>query len=235
MSLNRALADVDSGQLRDPVEPRAARRDYLDRWLAEHGPRIEPGTLRRLPDDVRRRIKPVLGHKRLDRITTEDVRSLRPAKRCTSARTTKLRAQDDQQHPRHAASRARARARRRPDPVQPGFERRPARPAQAPRAAPRDGLPAHPRDPAVPRRLLARLPAAGRGADRRRRPDREALALTWGDIDWQGAAIVIARASKRTGTGSTKGDRSARVEIGPRLLKLLEDHARRPSRAARRR
>ena len=51
----------------------------------------------------------------------------------------------------------------------------------------------------------------------------KALALEWGDVDWRSSAIVVTRARKRNATGSTKGDRARRVEIGPRLLGLLGD------------
>jgi integrase len=51
----------------------------------------------------------------------------------------------------------------------------------------------------------------------------EALALEWGDVDWRSSAVVVVRARKRNMTGSTKGDRARRVEIGPRLLSVLAD------------
>jgi integrase len=57
----------------------------------------------------------------------------------------------------------------------------------------------------------------------------EALALEWGDVDWRSSAVVAVRARKRNMTGSTKGDRARRVEIGPRLLGVLAD--RRAARA----
>ena len=51
----------------------------------------------------------------------------------------------------------------------------------------------------------------------------EAVSLTWGDIDWRSGAIIVNRSRKHAETGSTKSDRSRRVEIGPRLLSLLGD------------
>jgi integrase len=51
----------------------------------------------------------------------------------------------------------------------------------------------------------------------------ELLALRWDDVDWRGAAIVIGRAVKADGVGSTKGDETGRrVDVGPRLAAACE-------------
>ena len=53
----------------------------------------------------------------------------------------------------------------------------------------------------------------------------ELLALRWDDVDWRGGAIVIGRAVKADGVGSTKGDETGRrVDVGPRLAAALGDH-----------
>lgn len=56
----------------------------------------------------------------------------------------------------------------------------------------------------------------------------ELVALEWGDIDWHGSAVIVRRALKRDGIGSTKGDETGRrVDMGPRLTEALRDlHAR---------
>ena len=72
-ALTTALADVDAGRLTS-APSRDLIGDYLDRWLIEHAPYVEPGTLRGYETDVRLRIKPALGRVRLSRLTTPDVR-----------------------------------------------------------------------------------------------------------------------------------------------------------------
>ncbi len=221
--LNRELAAVDSGQQRTRSS-RELLGDYLDRWLEEHGPRIEPGTRAAYEIDVRRRIKPMLGHKRLDRITTQDVRAfvarLAAEKRANGKKLAPKTINNTIVTLRVALGHAHE------------DKLIPSNPASSVGRRDRLKLPEQHREMdylrlnEIPLYLDACAPAyrplaevlIGSGAR-----IGEAVALTWGDIDWQGSAIVIARASKRTGTGSTKGDRSRRVEIGPRLLKLLED------------
>lgn len=62
----------------------------------------------------------------------------------------------------------------------------------------------------------------------------ELIALEWSDIDWIGGAIVVRRAFKKGGVGSTKGDEEGRrIDMGPRLAAALRDeHARQGERCA---
>jgi len=51
----------------------------------------------------------------------------------------------------------------------------------------------------------------------------EALALSWNDVDFDNSAIRVLRSAKRTGVGSTKGDRYRSVDFGPRIATVLRD------------
>jgi integrase len=60
----------------------------------------------------------------------------------------------------------------------------------------------------------------------------EALALRWFDVDFDRQLILVQRSRKKGGTGSTKGDRSRQVNIGPRLVGILTALRARVSEAA---
>ena len=51
----------------------------------------------------------------------------------------------------------------------------------------------------------------------------EALALSWGDVDFENGAIRVLRSGKPGGDGSTKGDRFRATDFGPRLASVLLD------------
>ena len=52
----------------------------------------------------------------------------------------------------------------------------------------------------------------------------EAIALEWRDVDWDGAAIAVCRASKDGEIGTTKGDRARSVLLAPYLVEVLREH-----------
>ena len=57
----------------------------------------------------------------------------------------------------------------------------------------------------------------------------ELLALRWDDVDWRGTAVVIGRAVKADGVGSTKGDETGRrVDVGPRARRCPSGSPRPP-------
>jgi integrase len=60
----------------------------------------------------------------------------------------------------------------------------------------------------------------------------EAVALRWSDVDFERQIILVQRSRKKGGLGSTKGDRSRQVSIGPRLVEVLMDLRARVSEAA---
>lgn len=51
----------------------------------------------------------------------------------------------------------------------------------------------------------------------------EALALNWGDVEWDLGLIRIYRSAKGEGVGSTKADNFRRVAVGDHLLSVLRD------------
>lgn len=69
--LNRTMADVDSGKV---IATRDTFASYIDRWLAEHRPRIEEGTYRDYRVHVERRLKPFFGDMKLTDIAPAHVR-----------------------------------------------------------------------------------------------------------------------------------------------------------------
>lgn len=210
-ALTAALADVDTGRLHS-APSRDTLGDYLDRWLVEHSAYVEVGTLIGYETDVRLRIKPALERMRLNRLTAPDVRRL----------AADLRAQ--QLAPKTINNTLVT--------LKAALNR-----------AVKDGLITH--NPAAGVTLptehremdylrLEEIPVYLAACHDRYRPLAElllatgvrigeALALTWGDVDWRSGAIVITKAHKRSGVGSTKGDRSRRVEVGARLVQLLAD------------
>lgn len=193
--------------------------DYADRWLAEHRARIEDYTYRAYSADVRLRLKPFFGAMRLRSITPADVRrfvaaladegklSSKTINNAVAVLTVAL---------GHA--------------VEDGLI--PTNPAASAGRRDRIKLPADHREMDYLRR--DEIPAYLDACSTRYRPLAElligtgmrigeAVALQWGDVDWRGSAIVVSRALKRSGVGSTKGKRVRRVEIGPRLLDVLRD------------
>jgi hypothetical protein len=69
--LTKTMAEVDQGRI---VATRDTFNTYIDRWLAEHRPRIEEGTYRDYRVHVERRLKPFFGAMKLSEITPTDVR-----------------------------------------------------------------------------------------------------------------------------------------------------------------
>jgi len=58
----------------------------------------------------------------------------------------------------------------------------------------------------------------------------EALALEWGDIDWDGRALSITKTFKVGGIGTPKGDRPRAVAVADYLLDELREHRARTGR-----
>src|SRR5947209_2622962 len=69
--LNQQVAAVDRGEV---IGNTSSFSQYFDRWLAEHRPRLEPGTYREYEVHGRLRLKPFFGDKRLSAISPSDVR-----------------------------------------------------------------------------------------------------------------------------------------------------------------
>ncbi|MGH2762369.1 MAG: tyrosine-type recombinase/integrase [Thermoleophilaceae bacterium] len=69
--LTQTMADVNAGRV---IASRDTFAIYIDRWLAEHRPRIEEGTYRDYRGHVERRLKPFFGEMRLADITPAHVR-----------------------------------------------------------------------------------------------------------------------------------------------------------------
>src|SRR4051794_151634 len=69
--LNAQLAAVDRGEV---VATAITFADYFDDWLAEHRPRLEPGTYSDYEIHGRLRLKPFFGLMKLTAITARDVR-----------------------------------------------------------------------------------------------------------------------------------------------------------------
>jgi integrase len=51
----------------------------------------------------------------------------------------------------------------------------------------------------------------------------EALALKWGDVDWNSRFILVSRSYRRQEIGSTKTGKSRRVDISDHLCTTLKD------------
>src|SRR5690242_16095771 len=62
-TLTAALAAIERGEVFATSAETVA--EYLDRWLTDHRPHVEEGTHRAYSVDVRLRLKPYLGRKRL--------------------------------------------------------------------------------------------------------------------------------------------------------------------------
>ena len=69
--LNKTMAAVDRGEV---VATRDTFPSYIDRWLAERRPHLEPGTFRDYSVHIERRLKPFFGKRRLGDISPADVR-----------------------------------------------------------------------------------------------------------------------------------------------------------------
>jgi integrase len=69
--LNQMMAAVDRGQV---VSAKDSFAQYIDHWLEEHRPRLEPGTCREYEAHIERRLKPFFGEMRLTAIAPTDVR-----------------------------------------------------------------------------------------------------------------------------------------------------------------
>ncbi|MGI8556858.1 MAG: tyrosine-type recombinase/integrase [Solirubrobacteraceae bacterium] len=216
--LNAKLAGVQDGKIRTGPK-RELFADYIDRWLLEHASRIEPGTRRCYETDIRLRLRPFFGARRLDSITTADIRRF-VAELVNAGKLSPKTINNTLITLRVALGHA----------TEDGLI--PVNPASSVGRRDRIKLPGAHREMDFLR--LAEIPVylGGCSGEYRLLAEfllasglriSEAVSLRWGDVDWNGSAVVVARSSKAGGVGSTKGDRIRRVEIGPRLLGLLED------------
>lgn len=218
-ALTAALAAVDRGELRTVTRETFA--EYAERWLAEHRPRVEAGTFADYRKSVEKYLIPALGARKLAAISRAHVRQLvadlvaegRLANKTVNNAIVPLRlmlahAVDDGLIPSSpAASTTGSKHRVRLPAAHREMEY--LRVEEIARY-----LGARP----APYQLLAEvLIGAGLRIS-------EALALEWTDVDLENGAIVVQRPLKANGqVGSTKSDRARRVEIGPRLVRLLAD------------
>lgn len=193
---------------------------YIDDWLQEHRPRLEPGTYSDYEIHIRRRLKPFFGEQKLSAITARDVRRYVAAlaeEGRLSAKTINnslivLRvalghAEEDGLIAKNPAMR------------KAGSRERIKLPAAH---VEMDYLRLH----EIPlyldgcsdtyRPLAEVLIATGLRIS-------EALTLTFGDVDWEANALRVVRSGKRVGFGSTKGDRSRSVDFGPRIEASLRE------------
>src|SRR5919202_338529 len=188
--------------------------ERFDAWLAEHRPRIEPGTHRDYRVHGERRLKPFFGAMRPAAVTPTDVRryvadlvaagELSPKTINNSLAVLRV-------FFAHL--------------VEDGdVARNPAR--NAPGGRERIKLPAAHREMDYLR--LEEIPRYLEACDGVYRPlaetliatglrISEALALTWGDVDWSARRLRVLRSRKREGAGSTKGDRFRPVDFRPPL------------------
>ena len=234
-ALSAAMAAVDRGELARPT--RETFEAYARRWLTEHRPRVEAATAIDYANSLENHLLPYFGRMRLAAITTEHVRAYVAAK---AEGTAPVREQPEGRGGRiklrlspktvnnqvgllglilgHAAadgvisrSPINGRDRRRPLKLKPPHKERDyLRPDEVSlylEACSEFWL---------PRAATLILTGVRIG---------ELLALTWGDVEWQGAAIVVRRALKRGTVGSTKGDETGRrVDMGPQLAAVLRRH-----------
>lgn len=234
-ALTKALAAVDRGEA--AKASRETFANYADRWLAEHRPRVERATAVDCGNTLENHLIPYFGEMRLSAITPEHVRGYVAAK---AAGTAPVREQPAGRSGRikrklaaktinnqvttlalilgHAAADgliaknpATGRDRRRPIKLkEPHRERDYLRPHEVPVYLEACS------DFWLPRAMTLILTGC--------RVD-ELLGLRWDDVNWQGSAIIIGRAVKLDGVGSTKGDETGRrVDTGPRLAATLRDH-----------
>lgn len=235
--LARALVDVERGAL---APTRETFRDYAERWLADHTPRVEPSTAIDYGNSLRNHLIPFFGDRRVSAITTDLVREYVAQK---AAGTAPVREQPNGQHGRikaklspktinnqvtllrtmlgHAAADGIITR----NPLADADRRRPLK-LQVPHRE-RDYLRPDEVGPYLdacspfwrPRAMLMLLTGMRIG---------EVLALEWRDVDWHGNAIIVRRSLKTKGAdrvGSTKGDEDGRrVDMGPALARTLRDH-----------
>lgn len=215
-ALTRALSEVERGAL---APSREAFADYATRWLEEHRPRIEQGTYEDYRAAVRRLI-PLIGHLRLREITPAhlrraiaDLSSTGLAAKTVNNTIVPLRlmlahAVEDGLLVTNPASRgagSKERLRLPDDHQEQEF-------------LTADEVRAYLNACPTPYRPIAEV-LLGTGAR-----ISEVLALEWADIEPDG--LLIRRSLKGRGEriGSTKNDRARRVEVGPRLGRILEEH-----------
>ena len=218
-ALTAALAGADMGS-RVPRHGRGITfAEYVDEWLEEHAARLEPGTVATYEVDLRLRLKPFFGTTRLAAITPNYVRQYVAWRQSGSSDSPKT-INNSLIVLRVALGHA----------VEDGLIA--SNPASSAGRRDRIKLPVAHREMDYLR--LAEIPAYLEACQSGYRPLAEvlvgtgmrigeAIALRWGDVDWRSGSIMVARARKGATTGSTKGDRARRVEVGPRLLGLLRD------------
>jgi integrase len=234
-ALSAALVAIDRGELVRPT--RETFESYARRWLADHRPRVERATAIDYTNSLENHLLPYFGALRLTAITTDHVRAYVAAK---IDGTAPVRDQPQGRGGRikralspktvnnqvgllglilgHAAadglisrSPIDGRDRRRPLKLKPAHKERDyLRPDEVPlylEACSEFWL---------PRATTLILTGLRIG---------ELLALDWGDVDWQGHAIVVRHALKRGTVGSTKGDETGRrVDMGPHLVAVFRRH-----------
>jgi integrase len=194
--------------------------ERFDAWLAEHRPRIEPGTHRDYRVHGERRLKPFFGAMKPAAVTPTDVRRY-VAELVAGGELSPKTINNSLAVLRVFFAHL----------VEDGdVARNPAR--SAPGARERIKLPAAHREmdylrlEEIPRHLdacedvyrplAATLIATGLRIS-------EALGLTWEDIDLDRRSLRLMRSIKAAGTGSTKGDRARPVDFGPRLHAVLTE------------
>lgn len=83
--LRELKAKVAAGAL--PNTDKTTVTEWMHHWLNNiHGPTVKPTTLKSYSNTVRLYIVPTVGHKRLDRLTPEDVRAMHRTLQATSTR-----------------------------------------------------------------------------------------------------------------------------------------------------
>ena len=65
---------------------RAKLSAWMDQWLIIHKPRVDPETFRSYANTVRLHINPIIGHRSLDKLDTDDVRDMITTLQDTSPR-----------------------------------------------------------------------------------------------------------------------------------------------------
>src|SRR5262249_33960169 len=73
-AMRRALTTLDDG--RDPFPSTDLVRDYINRWLLQHATQVRPRTIHRYEQLLQAHVVPCIGHVRLNRLTTAQVRNV---------------------------------------------------------------------------------------------------------------------------------------------------------------